>query len=446
MRVGFNVVYPRSANLLVTGVWLSVDPVGYISSASRSLSDTTWPAWDTVDKTRSIDADLALSARLGALESPDVKAIESLGRALRNPLHSPMITLIGDSITSGTGAEYNGEGENNAKFNYAMRSWANLFRRYLGETYAEGAVIQNGSDGRYEKTSNIDMLGGDSRFKWILNASGRYIPAPNPSLSASAKFGKYVDFGRNYRLEFDLVGSSITFIHSQYVSANPDAVRIQVWDTLTNTLLGQFSWAGSSVFMGKESTVTFPFGRYRIQLRDASTGTEFNFRLEGLKVKQQIQVRNIGISGSNTIDWLPGSVNLNQVRATDEFLLVQLGTNDRVNTTIPLNYSKTKDNLEAIAKNLIASGKKVVLMCANVALGNKEGPENPIYNYSMNDVLRACRQVADKLGVDIIDNYTPTRKAVIDGQSILSDDLHPNNLGHSIIYSNILDRINRSRP
>jgi lysophospholipase L1-like esterase len=219
-----------------------------------------------------------------------------------------------------------------------------------------------------------------------------------------------------------------------------------VWDTLTNTLLGQFSWAGSSVFMGKESTVTFPFGRYRIQLRDASTGTEFNFRLEGLKVKQQIQVRNIGISGSNTIDWLPGSVNLNQVRATDEFLLVQLGTNDRVNTTIPLNYSKTKDNLEAITKNLIASGKKVVLMCANVALGNKEGPENPIYNYSMNDVLRACRQVADKLGVDIIDNYTPTRKAVIDGQSILSDDLHPNNLGHSIIYSNILDRINRSRP
>lgn len=443
-RLGFNVSYPRSANLFVTGLWLSLDPIGYSQTAKRSLADTKWPAWDSVEKTRSLDADLALAGRVKLLEKPKASALKSLSEALRNPLHSAIIAAIGDSITAGSGAEYTGEGENNAKFNVEMRSWVNLTRKNFGETYAVAPVISdNKGVGYYEKTHIIDLFDGDPRFDWIYNVSGRKVVAPASKTNSSALLTKYVDFERNYSLEFDLVGDNITFVHAAYVSAAPSAINMEVWDTLTNTKLGSFTWANDALQWSKESTITFPRGKYRIRLKDASTGSEFKFRLEAIKVKQTIQIRNMGVSGTNTIQWLPGSTYLQALQPTDEFVFVQLGTNDRGNTAFPRNYSKTKTNLEALVRHLLGLNKKVILMCSSVAIGSKEMP-NANYYYAMNDVMRAVKEVSEKLSVDFIDNYTPTRKAVIDGQAIFVDELHPNNAGYLIMASNILDRVNRA--
>lgn len=443
-RVGFNMSYPRSSDLFVTGLWLSLDPIGYFTDAKRTLADTKWPAWDSVEKTRSLDADLELDGRVKQLESPKAKALESLAKALRNPLHSAMIAAIGDSITAGSGAEYTGEGENNAKFNLNMRSWVNLTRRNFGETYSYGDVVSDGSGtGYYAKTHIIDLFDGDPRFDWILNVSGRKVVAPASKANTSALLGKYVDFERTYSLEFDLVGDNITFVHAAYVSAAPSAINMEVWDTLTNTKLGSFTWASEALQWSKESTITFPRGKYRIRLKDASTGSEFKFRLEAIKVKQTIQVRNMGVSGSNTLQWLPGSAYLQALQPTDEFVFIQLGTNDRGNTAFPRNYSKTKTNLETLVRHLLGLNKKVILMCSSVAIGSKEMP-NANYYYAMNDVMLAVKEVSEKLAVDFIDNYTPTRKAVIDGQAIFVDELHPNNAGYQIMASNILDRVNRA--
>lgn len=444
-RVGFNVAYPRSSNLFVTGVWLSVVPSGHIASDVLTMKDTAWPAWGSIDKARMLDSEISLSARLGALEAPQPKGIKALATALRNPLHSVMTALVGDSIVAGSGSEYQGEGPGTiAKTNFTMKSFANLLRRNFGETYAEGEVVEDGAGGGYyEKVHMVDCLDGNQKFRWVWAASGRYVSMPAVVVSTSAIFGKYVDINRTVRPEFDLVGDNITFIHAQFTSTNPDAVKIEAWDVFTNTKLGAFTWVGSSVAFGKESTINFPFGRYRIQLRDASTGTEFRLRLEGLKVKQKVQVRNLGVSGSNSRAWLPGSANLGAIDIPDEFVLIQLGTNDRPDSQVPLNSSKTKANIKLIASYLISQGKQVVIMCASVALGDKEKPGNAIYRYAMNDVMRATREAAKELGVDYIDNYTPTRKAVIDGQTIFapSDLLHPNNAGHFIIYTNIVNRI-----
>lgn len=448
-RVGFNVAYPRSGNLTVTGIWLSLVPSAAVPNDGLTLKDTSWPTWGSPDKARTLDAEVSLSDRIGALESPQAKGILSMVRALRNPLHSVMVALVGDSITAGTGSTYlDGNEVGDTKTDFAFRSFANMLRKNLGETYSEGDVIADGAGGGYyEKVHLVDCLDGNQKFRWVWATSGRYIPMPAVAVSSAAMFGKYLDLNRTVRPEFDLVGDNVTFVHAQFTSTNPDAVKIEAWDVLTNTKLGTFSWVGSSVAFGKESAITFPFGRYRIQLRDASTGTEFRLRLEGLKVKQKIQVRNLGVSGSGSMSWLPGSANLNTVAATDEFVLVQLGTNDRANTSqTPLNSSKTKANIKTISNYLISQGKTVIVMCASVALGNMEKPGNAIYKYAMNDVMRATREAAKDLGVDYIDNYTPTRKAVVDGEVIFkpSDLLHPNNAGHFIIYSNIVDRLTAS--
>lgn len=443
-RLGYNASYPRPADLNVTGFWMSFDPIGYSQTAKRTLADTKWPAWDSVEKTRSLDTDLALDARIKLLEKPKAKALRSLAEALRNPLHSVMGAAIGDSITAGAGAEYTGEGENNAKFNLNMRSWVNLTRRNFGETYSYGDVVSDGSGtGYYSKTHIIDLFDGDPRFDWILNASGRKVAAPPSKTNTSALLGKYVDFERTYSLEFDVVGDNITFVHAAYVSAAPSAINMEVWDTLTNTKLGSFTWANDALQWSKESTITFPRGKYRIRLKDASTGSEFKFRLEAIKVKQTIQLRNMGVSGTNTIQWLPGSTYLQALQPTDEFVFVQLGTNDRGNTAFPRNYSKTKTNLETLVRHLLGLNKQVIMMCSSVAIGSKEMP-NANYYYAMNDVMRAVKEVSEKLSVDFIDNYTPTRKAVIDGQAIFVDELHPNNAGYQIMASNILERLNRS--
>lgn len=470
-RVGVVTPVPRTKTFIATGIWLSVAPASQLPFGTITISDTRWPNWATgqdspVGATKALDERISLQARVANLEVPPDKALSALVKALRNPMHSVVVGQVGDSITHGTGAAYVAGANpipeydvNNPKINFSMKSWANLYRRNLGETYSESvvmvdgvpkdAVVQDGAGGGYyEKLHLVDALDGNPNFKWTDPSSGKYV-TPVPTASTGAMFGKYLDMVRLYRPEFDLVGNNLTIVHAQFTSTNPTAVKIEVWDLLTNTKLGEFSWVGSSVAFGKESAITFPWGRYRIQLRDASTGTEFRLRLEGFKVTQRIEVINYGVSGSGTMSWLPGSANLNQIAARVEFVKYMLGTNDRANTSqTPLNSSKTKANTKTIVNYLTSQGKKVVVMCASVAINNMEKPVNSGYYYAMNDVMRALREAANEIGVDFIDNYSPTRKAVVDGETIFetNDYLHPNNAGHKIMYDNIIRRAYGSQP
>jgi lysophospholipase L1-like esterase len=472
MRIGLVTPVPRAKTFQVSGFWISVAPAASVASGNIVLGDTSWPNWASgpaspVGAIKAQDERVSLEARVGKLEKPVDKGLTALVKALRNPMHSVVIGLVGDSITHGVGSVYvpganpiEAYDVNNAKINFTMKSWANRYRKDIGETYGDSvvmidgvptdAVVQDGAGGGYyEKLHLVDPLDGNSNFRWIDTRSGRYIPAPQPTAAAGAMFGKWLDLSTIYRPEFDLVGNNLTIVNAQFVSADPSKVKMEVWDVLTNTKLGEFTWAGSSVMFGKESTITFPWGNYRVQIRDASTGSEFRMRLEGFKVTQRIEVLNYGVSGSGSMSWLPGSANLNQVAARVEFVKYMLGTNDRGNTTqTPLNSSRTKANAKTIANHLISQGKKVIIMCASVALDNAEKPQNPVYLYAMNDVMRALREAANDMGLDFIDNYSPTRKAVVDGETIFSgsDKLHPNDAGHKIMYDTMIGRLYGSQP
>ena len=470
-RVGLVTSLPRGRTYVATGIWLSVAPAAQLPFGTIALAGTMWPNWSTgpaspVGAAKALDDRAALQARVSLLETPPDKGLSALVKALRNPMHSVVIGTIGDSITRGVGSVYVAGANpipeydvNDARINFTMKSWVNRYRRDLGETYSESvimvdgvpkdAVVQDGNGGGYyEKIHLVDALDGNPNFRWVSPVSGKSV-VPTPTASTGAMFGKYLDMAQLYRPEFDLVGDNLTVVHAQFASTNPSAVKQEVWDLLTNTKLGEFTWVGSSVAFGKESAITFPWGRYRIQIRDASTGTEFRLRFEGFKVKQRIELLNYGISGSGTMSWLPGSANLNQLASRVEFVQFMLGTNDRGNTSqTPLNSSKTKANTKTIATYLMGQGKKVIIMCASVAIKNAEKPENSVYYYAMNDVMRALREAANEMGLDFVDTYSPTRKAVIDGETIFSgtDYLHPNDAGHKIMFDTKIRRLYGSQP
>ncbi|QMP23941.1 GDSL family hydrolase [Pseudomonas phage DDSR119] len=374
--------------------------------------------------------------------------LSELAKALRNPFHSVCLLGIGDSITYGSGAAYI-PGANpvpeydvpNAKINFAMRTWFNRFRENIGTTYGEGDVIQDGSgNGYYEKLHLVDVLDGYKYADWYDGRTGFKIAMPVPVISASATFGKYLDLSTWIRPTVDVTGNNITVIHAKLTASDPAQAIVEVWDTITETKLGEFNWHSATPSFGNRSAVTFPWGKYRVQLR--TVGPIAQLRFEGFEVTQRIQARNIGVSGSGTMSWLPGSANMNNVAPEDEFVTVMLGTNDRGNNSLPLNYARTKANIKTIVNHLRSLGKTVIVMCANVAVGTAEYPNSP-YRYSMSTVARALRESTQELNVSFVDHYAPTRKAYLDGEVIFSngDYLHPNDLGHKLINDTLTGRI-----
>jgi len=377
--------------------------------------------------------------------------LTTLAEALRNPFHSVCLLGIGDSITYGSGATYV-PGANpvpeydkpDAKINFAMRTWFNRFRENLGATYGEGDVIQDGTgNGYYEKTHLVDVLDGFKYADWYDGRTSFKIDMPAPIVSASATFGKYLDLSNWLRPTVDVTGNNITVIYAKLVASDPAQAIVEVWDTITNTKLGEFNWHSATPSFGNRSQITFPWGKYRVQLR--TVGPIAQLRFEGFEVVQRIQARNIGVSGSATMSWLPGSANMNNVAPEDEFVTVMLGTNDRGNNSLPLNYARTKTNIKTIIAHLRSLGKKVIVMCANVAVGSAEYPTAP-YRYSMGTVLRALREATQEVNVSFVDHYTPTRKAYLDGEVIFSnnDYLHPNDLGHKYIHDTLQRSINET--
>lgn len=457
LRLGYASNPPRTKDCYYSGFWLSIARESDLGRDSLTLADTQWPLWATgasspVGAYQTRDQVRAIQAKLDKIALPP-QALSELCKALRDPMHSVQLATIGDSITAGVGAtkpplDPEHPELQDPKRNIAINSYVNVMTRSFGATYSLGEAVNDTTTSfLYEKEHKMDPTAGDYRFRFINNASMRDVTSQvTVGTSSAAMFGRYVDFGNFLYSEFDLVGSGFTVVHAMFTNGSAATDKVEVWDLITNTKLGEFTWIGSEVKFGAESVVDLPYGRYRIQLRSVKAAASSGFRLEGFKVKQRIRVRNLGASGSGSMSWLPGSTFLNLVTGDDEFITIQLGTNDRGNTSQqPLNSSKTKANIKTIVNHLHGLGKKVVVMCASAARDTAEFPD-PKYYYHMVDVCRANREAAKELGVDFIDNFTPTMKALQEGQAILPDTLHPNDEGMKIIAYNVLDRIYGQEP
>ena len=384
--------------------------------------------------------------------------LQQLKVDLSNPLYSVQIRLIGDSITWGVGSSGTSSDAgrnhtlNDPRNNLTNGSWANLLRKWLGKTYFDEAALVaeplvsglSSGSGYYAKTFYIDAVDPASGIEFFNDFDGTQIQLSDIIVKqrVDAFFMHHIDlayytnankplYNYNARVEFEMIGDNFTVVHAGNGTGTNRFV--DVYDN--NVKIGEFDYSAPTAW-SLEKPFTVPYGSHRISLRNRSRDGGL-FRFEAIKVNQKIRVANDGISGSWTQEWLPNG-GLLQPSKPDDYVFIMLGTNDRSQLVKPLTAQKTKDNLRIIANALIATGKRVILMSANAASTSDEAKDR---KYNQGDVSRVTQDLAAELGVDFISNYAATVQAKIDGIAYTSDGLHPNDLGHRIIFDNIRNTI-----
>ena len=414
----------------ITQVWLSL---------SVGNGSTSWLLqWLTIGVPTGISASSMrvdnLDARVTALEEQTPSGgsmLRELLNALWDPLHSPEILLIGDSITVGVGASP------------ISSSWANLFHAWLGESFVDGTVTTSGTDFTYEESakavpSNPYKL--DENIGFTIELSGALsVPAPTFNASAYA-YSNFWELGpagsaakNKGEMRFVMTGDNLTF---RYCSIDIDDAAgsiVELWGN--GSKLGEFNFYGPETW-GQLSTLSFPFGRYEMSVRALSpTNT---FRLEAFHHERHVKVMNMAVSGSSTGTWLPGSANYVAALAKrSEYVFAQLGTNDRSN---PADQFATYFFMTRIATALLAAGKKCAVMASNAV----SDTEDARLLFTQRKVAWAVRQSARDLNLDFVDNYQATVLPKIYGSAWTTDGLHPNNYGHQLIFESVRDHILRS--
>ncbi|UUC95493.1 SGNH/GDSL hydrolase family protein [Comamonas sp. C11] len=421
------------AGVTLTQVWISLS-----DRAGATSWDLEWFAMGMAD---SIFATAASAAddqkRLTALESAitPLRAMSDLMHAVTNPLRSVEVQLIGDSITWGvgsTGAADDGQGHNGMTNN----SWANLFHKWLGESFIDGSLVATSGVATYsERTwtglSNVHLASGNLGF--TMKSTG-VAPVHTYNENALAysnmwEFSSAAGTAKNKgALQFDLTGDNLTFVCCPTNASDEAGSIVELWGN--GTKLGEFSYYGAEAWH-TEKTLTFPFGRYKMEMIVKSASNIF--RLEGFRANRYIKVINDGISGTSTGSWLPGSANLNAALAKRaEFVLMQLGTNDRPN---PSGSYSTYLFSTRITQALIAAGRKVIVMASNAVSDAIDYAPGRVY--TQRRVVDALRSMSKDMNLDFIDNYQATVPAKMYGEVWAPDGLHPNDYGYKLIFENI---------
>ena len=368
-------------------------------------------------------------------------AIRYLKNALSDPFHEYVnIRLIGDSIT--WGMITTGQADPNTpprahsladnRNNFTSPCWANLLRDYLGQQYAAGSVITDAPGaGHYEK--EIDLYFNQPGISY-LSAAGATL-SPVTVNNAGHEFGQAYTIinsaGITYKgIEFDFYGDNFTLVYAQVAGYASYNLYVDA------ALVGTYTTAGSTAFNVTRQH-TFTLGQHHIRIENASADTVTGLVLEGLRYTKKIAVNNDGIVGTSSAEWLPtGTLLTSSVSASDEFVFCMIGTNDRSLTTAPYSYSTTAANVSTVVKWLQTQGKRPVIMAANAVTQSESGDK-----FLQSDVAWALSGVASYLDVDMINHWPLTATSIAHSNVILSDGLHPNDAGHALLYSNIINTL-----
>ncbi|EPK5330402.1 TPA: SGNH/GDSL hydrolase family protein [Escherichia coli] len=167
----------------------------------------------------------------------------------------------------------------------------------------------------------------------------------------------------------------------------------------------------------------------------ASAGSPL--RLQYLVRNKRHSVMNSGLIGTNTAEWLPGGTLLvpEALPSNVTHVLIKLGTNDRGMATGPgymAGAQGTFVNLNAIVNSLRSTypGVRIILIAPPYA------PTDSAYG-SSDEIARAVRRAARVLECGFIDLYSPTLELEMQGETWLSDGLHPNDYGYRTMFKNL---------
>ncbi|HDH0308025.1 TPA: SGNH/GDSL hydrolase family protein [Klebsiella pneumoniae] len=366
----------------------------------------------------------------------NIVAVADLYDAITNPLRDSHIGHIGDSIDWGVGAtgiasiDPRSHQLSDARNNFTSRTWVNLFRKWTAEMacHAKNEVdTQSTGLSTYYNSVNVEVQDAWKDFVPSDTASG---------LLTQTKAETLRTFGANHCIDI-LAGRSVS------VQFSGPAISL-VYATLQNLNASIYIDGVLNASVVTDGTVTPTFGtRLDISgLTDAThtmriecaTSAGSPLRLQYLVRNKRHSVMNSGLIGTNTAEWLPGGTLLvpEALPSNVTHVLIKLGTNDRGMATGPgymAGAQGTFVNLNAIVNSLRSTypGVRVILIAPPYA------PTDSAYG-SSDEIARAVRRAARVLECGFIDLYSPTLELEMQGETWLSDGLHPNDYGYRTMF------------
>ncbi|HHF8282638.1 TPA: SGNH/GDSL hydrolase family protein [Klebsiella pneumoniae] len=366
----------------------------------------------------------------------NIDAVADLYDAITNPLRDSHIGHIGDSIDWGVGAtgiasiDPRSHQLSDARNNFTSRTWVNLFRKWTAEMacHAKNEVdTQSTGLSTYYNSVNVEVQDAWKDFVPSDTASG---------LLTQTKAETLRTFGANHCIDI-LAGRSVS------VQFSGPAIS-PVYATLQNLNASIYIDGVLNASVVTDGTVTPTFGTrldisgltdathtMRIECA-ASAGSPL--RLQYLVRNKRHSVMNSGLIGTNTAEWLPGGTLLvpEALPSNVTHVLIKLGTNDRGMATGPgymAGAQGTFVNLNAIVNSLRSTypGVRIILIAPPYA------PTDSAYG-SSDEIARAVRRAARDLECGFIDLYSPTLELELQGETWLSDGLHPNDYGYRTMF------------
>ncbi|HBX0797476.1 TPA: hypothetical protein MF112_28215, partial [Klebsiella pneumoniae] len=366
----------------------------------------------------------------------NIDAVADLYDAITNQLRDSHIGHIGDSIDWGVGAtgiasiDPRSHQLSDARNNFTSRTWVNLFRKWTAELscHAKNEVDTQATGlSTYYNAVNVEVQDAWKDFTPADISSG---------LLTQTKAETIRTFGANHCIDI-LAGRSVSFQFSG------PAISL-VYATLQNLNASIYIDGVLNASVVTDGTVTPTFGTrldisgltdaihtMRIECA-ASAGSPL--RLQYLVRNKRHSVMNSGLIGTNTAEWLPGGTLLvpEALPSNVTHVLIKLGTNDRGMATGPgymAGAQGTFVNLNAIVNSLRSTypGVRVILIAPPYA------PTDSAYG-SSDEIARAVRRAARVLECGFIDLYSPTLELEMQGETWLSDGLHPNDYGYRTMF------------
>lgn len=365
-----------------------------------------------------------------------------------NVMQDLNLIVIGDSITWGSGSSNTGPSSprdhrlTDPRSNLTCRSWVNLLREYLGKRsfnipLDENPEIENapgaieGGSGVYSNTQIVSFLGMVG-VTYKTNDGLLFEPTTVDS-GEGALCKTSVVLPPKSSLEVEVLGENFAISFKTEKTEN-----ICKFDVLVDGVKEQ-----EFIFNDVENEewgkiVVFEPSVYKLSTISLVNTSNHNLVLEGVRRLKKIRIVNQGIIGTRSDNWLPQPPTNRDLLiagvplwASDVF--IALGTNDRNSSNPYHNSSVLEVNLYKIIEWLTLNTKvqNIVLIGAYATLED-EGKV-----FGQRDVARVMKTLQIK---NNILNYNPYQKMVdeIESGKVLfnsNDLLHPNDLGHSVIFN-----------
>lgn len=350
-----------------------------------------------------------------------------------NPFKKTKVKLIGDSITAGVaGTGYSKTGEvmftdssgvvQNANIETAT-CWANSLKKLLETKY----------NGKYQWVDlthpEIKVISHDSTLEARISSVPGY-QRVYPNITAG-----------NTMMEFTFYGDKFTIRYAK-------AAAYGIFDVFIDGVKSQTIDAYAASFLDMQSTefTGLTSGNHKVELKETNTknalATGNSIYIQGLRIPKTVIVKNWGISG-----WASRHLELNPdwVSSDDDFIIVQLGTNDR------LYEGQTTYSYQAnFIRKMRSQNRKVVLMASVPSSPSNDNRTDVMYYRNMEDEASEIRALAHDFDVPFISNheffinYTMFRGVIVD--TLLADALHPNDSGYDLMFKNITQKLGFGCP